>query len=556
LFEGNVRRNVRRVAPRRMASGVTQRGQRGRAGALKRAKNRGTQLLAGVDSEVRVHATVARGGPIATGRHASIAEPATTTEQAVEFVDPRSGARAGLGRGWRFRRLLFLADNLGITVAVLVAEFVGRASPWYLLSIPLWIVLAKTYGLYDRYEGRTNYTTVDDMSGVFHVFTVGAFLLLALSIAFRSSIHQSDLIVFWGLAIAFVIGSRIGARTLARRSVSYLQNTVILGAGNVGQLIARKILQHPEYGINLVGFVDDNPRAPRSDLGDLTVLGGIDSLQEIVVELDVERVVVAFSGETNESTLLHVRSLRDCPVQIDIVPRLFEAVGPSAGIHAIEGLPLIGLPSVRITRTSRWVKRALDVLISGLLLALAAPLFAFIAWRVHRESRGPVIFRQDRLGMNRRVFAMHKFRTMYVDTDESAHREYIKQTMDTTATLNDNGLYKLSRDDAITKSGRWLRRTSLDELPQLWNVFRGQMSLVGPRPCIPYETEFFEPYHFERFLVPQGLTGLWQVEGRALMTPKEALDLDVAYARSWSLAFDLSLLLRTVSQTLRRGGAA
>jgi lipopolysaccharide/colanic/teichoic acid biosynthesis glycosyltransferase len=136
------------------------------------------------------------------------------------------------------------------------------------------------------------------------------------------------------------------------------------------------------------------------------------------------------------------------------------------------------------------------------------------------------------------------------------HRDYIEKAMDTSIAPNANGLYKLDRHDAVTPVGRWLRRTSLDELPQLVNVFRGQMSLVGPRPCIDYETKFFQPHHFERFVVPQGITGLWQVEGRALMTPREALDLDVAYVRGWSLRLDLSLMLRTFSQVVFRTGAA
>ena len=152
-------------------------------------------------------------------------------------------------------------------------------------------------------------------------------------------------------------------------------------------------------------------------------------------------------------------------MQIDIVPRLFEAVGPNAGIHSIEGLPLMGLPSVRITRTSRWFKRAIDVVVGSVLLVLLSPLFAFIAWKVKRSSPGPVFFKQERLAMDRRPFTMLKFRTMYVGTDESVHRDYIRDTMVSAASPTSNGLYKLSRSDSVTPFGNWLRRTSLDELP-------------------------------------------------------------------------------------------
>jgi lipopolysaccharide/colanic/teichoic acid biosynthesis glycosyltransferase len=220
-------------------------------------------------------------------------------------------------------------------------------------------------------------------------------------------------------------------------------------------------------------------------------------------------------------------------------------------VHSIEGLTLVGLPRPKLLPFSRAIKRTMDVAGASLLLAATAPLFAFIAWRGRRDTPGPIFFRQTRLGEGMRPFTALKFRTMRVDTDDSAHRAFIRATMDAGAAPAENGLYKLERDDAITPSGRWLRRTSLDELPQLLNVLRGDMSLVGPRPCIDYETETFLPHHFERFDVPAGVTGLWQVTARAHSTFGEALDLDVAYARSWSLLLDLSLLLRTPLAVLR-----
>jgi len=181
---------------------------------------------------------------------------------------------------------------------------------------------------------------------------------------------------------------------------------------------------------------------------------------------------------------------------------------------------------------------------------------AYIAIRIRLDSPGPVLFRQTRLGLHMKEFTTLKFRTMKVDTDEAEHRAYIEQTMSSTAVSGNNGLFKLDRADAITGVGSWLRRTSLDELPQLINVLRGDMSLVGPRPCIPYEAESFEPHHLRRFSVPQGLTGLWQVTARASASYGEALDMDVAYARGWSLGLDLRLLCRTPLAVLRSKGTA
>jgi exopolysaccharide biosynthesis polyprenyl glycosylphosphotransferase len=341
---------------------------------------------------------------------------------------------------------------------------------------------------------------------------------------------------------------------MCRRAPGYTQKTVVVGAGEVGQLIARKFRQHPEYGIDVVGFADDDPLPRASDLAEVPVLGGLTALPELVRRFDVERVVVAFSLASRDQLLQLVRALKRLDIQVDVVPRLFEGLGPSAGVHRVESLPLVGLPASKLFPFSRSIKRLLDIVGAAIGLALTAPLFALFAWKIKRDSPGPVFFRQTRLGLGMREFTALKFRTMRVGTDDSAHREYIKATMSSQAVPRENGLYKLERTNEITRFGAFLRRTSLDELPQLWNVLRGDMSLVGPRPCIRYETENFADHHFERFLVPAGLTGLWQVTARAKATFGEALDIDVAYARNWSLGLDLWLLLRTPFEILRRTG--
>jgi lipopolysaccharide/colanic/teichoic acid biosynthesis glycosyltransferase len=190
------------------------------------------------------------------------------------------------------------------------------------------------------------------------------------------------------------------------------------------------------------------------------------------------------------------------------------------------------------------------------MLILLAPLMALIALCIRVDSAGPILFRQRRLGYEMRPFTVLKFRTMRVDTDDTEHRRYIERTLSHEASPNTNGLYKLDRSDAVTRAGRILRKTSLDELPQLFNILRGDMSLVGPRPCLDYETEGFAEHHFDRFLVPPGLTGLWQVTARSRSTFGEALDMDVAYVRGWSLSLDLQLLLKTPFSLVRMRAAA
>jgi exopolysaccharide biosynthesis polyprenyl glycosylphosphotransferase len=466
-------------------------------------------------------------------------------------------------------RSLVLADIAGLSSAFVIGVLVfslrahsGHTRPIhellvFLLSVPVWALLASLRGLY-RYDAeRLGYSTVDDFGGIVYVATVGAWIFFIGGwVTGISYPRPGELIGFWVLATLLVTASRVVARSVCLRSPAFRQNTIIVGGGEIGQLVARKLSQHREYGILLLGLVDAAPKEWRADLRDIPLLGATEQLPQIVANHRVERVIVAFSNGSDAHMAEVLRSLRGLNVQVDIVPRLFELLGPRVDLHAVEGLPLVGLPPVRYSRVAVQLKRLLDILGAGIGLVVLSPLFAFIAWRIRRSSPGPVFFRQTRLGLNMREFTTLKFRTMWADTDESAHRAYIAETMSANAVLGANGRYKLDREQDVTSAGRWLRKTSLDELPQLINVLRGEMSLVGPRPCIPYEVQNFKPHHFERFLMPQGLTGLWQVTARASASFGEALDMDVAYVRGWSFGLDFRLLFRTPLQLLRQSETA
>jgi exopolysaccharide biosynthesis polyprenyl glycosylphosphotransferase len=462
-------------------------------------------------------------------------------------------------RGWFIRRLLAVADVVAVVLAFAIAELLLRpngvnpGTELFVLTLPLWVVGAKLFGLYDRDEERPVHSTADELGGIFHLVTTAVWLYASLAwVTGLAEPNVPRLTVFWIAAITTIACCRAAARGFARRQAWYRQNTVIIGAGDIGQLIARKVVQHPEYGLELVGFVDAEPKAERHGFDRLRMLGLLDSITEIVEQHDVDRVVVAYSRDRHEDLIKLIRVLRTLPVQIDVAPRLFDAITPRVSVHTIEGFPLFGLTPARIPRSSRFLKRTIDVVGASFLLLLTLPLMGLIALFVRLDSSGPVFFRQTRLGMDEKEFSIFKFRTMGNETDDDPHRAYIREIMDPGAAPGPQSLFKLERSDSVTRVGRWLRRTSLDEWPQLLNVVRGEMSLVGPRPCIPYETEFFAPHHFDRFLVPSGITGLWQVEARAHSTFAEALDLDVAYARGWSLALDLRLLVRTPLLMFRR----
>jgi exopolysaccharide biosynthesis polyprenyl glycosylphosphotransferase len=455
------------------------------------------------------------------------------------------------------RRFLLVADLLGLTLAFLISATLSGMSgsaDWttfviFALSLPAWVVGAKLFGLYRDDETRADHTTLDDLARVFLLVSVGA-LPLALLTGYSNG-EMTEVLLFWILGVTLVTIGRIAARSVARRTPAYLQNTVIVGAGEIGQLIARKLLQHPEYGINLVGLVDCNPKERRPDLRHLTLLGTPDELPEIVRVLSVERVIIAFSHEASEKTIALIRSLRDFEVQVDIVPRFFEAIGPKVDVHTLEGLPLLGLPPAVLSPSSLLIKRSVDLVGATIGLVVAAPFIAVISCLIWLDSGRPVIFRQRRLGQEQTEFTILKFRTMMNGTGEDAHRESLAASMNPRPREAEQGLYKPDQTQRVTRVGRWLRKTSLDELPQLVNVLRGEMSLVGPRPSLPYEIEHFAPHHFERFAVPPGITGLWQVTARAQSTWREAVELDVAYVRDWSIGLDIWLICRTPVQMLR-----
>ncbi len=467
------------------------------------------------------------------------------------------------------RRLLLWADVLGYVIAVAATELLygskgapdavplGAELGLFFLGLPAFLLGAKLFGLYDRDEERADHSTSDDLLRVFLLFTVGVFLMTRLpALAGSADPDLAKFTGFWALGIVLVTGAREAARAVGRRQADYLQNTIIVGAGDVGQLMARKVLHHPEYGLNLLGFVDTRPRERRSFLEHLPVRGDVEELPRLVQAHDVDRVIFAFTEDSHSELLPLIRQLREAGVQVDLVPRLFEVIGPKVDIHTVEGVSLIGLPPMRPSRSSRAIKRSVDLVGASLMLVALAPVFAIVALLIKLDSKGPVFFRQPRLGEGMREFEVLKFRTMGAQTSDDDHRRYIATIAHSEAAPADSGLFKLSREDAVTRVGRWLRQTSLDELPQLLNIARGDMSLVGPRPCLSYELDYFAPHHFERFLVPAGLTGLWQVSARAHSTFVEALDMDVLYAQSFSLGLDLRLLIRTPFQLFRRQGTA
>jgi exopolysaccharide biosynthesis polyprenyl glycosylphosphotransferase len=490
----------------------------------------------------------------------------TVGDRTLQILDRRRRTAVVKRRGWLVRRMLLAADVIGLVSALLVAQWLAPSvdsvdaySPRleifaFLLTIPAWIVITKLYGLYDHDDERANHSTADDFGGVFHMVTVCTWLVMV--VTYLSDIANptaQKLVVFWAAAIAFVCLARAGARALARRNDAYIQNTVIVGAGDVGQLFAKKVRNHPEYGINLVGFVDAKPKERQSDLEDVALLGDAGRLPAIVRLLDVERVIIAFSNDSYDETLELLRAVQDLEVQIDIVPRLFEFVGPGVEIHTVEGLPLLGLPPLRLSRSSRLLKRATDLALTIPTLIVLAPVFAVLALMIKVDSPGPVFFRQVRVGAAGRTFRIFKFRSMHADAEERKHEfAHLNRHL---APGGDPRMFKIVGDPRVTRVGKLLRRFALDELPQLFNVVVGEMSLVGPRPLILDEDQYVERWARQRLNLKPGVTGPWQVLGRSEIPFAEMVRLDYLYVTRWSLLCDLRLMALTIPALCRRATA-
>lgn len=483
-------------------------------------------------------------------------------ERTVEVLHARRSMGSNHGRGWLIRRALLAADMLGLAFAFALAEWLAivhrddhvDAFGEFLLfavSLPIWAVAARTYGLYDRDEERASHSWVDDFVGVFHLVTVGTFALLTVAHFtgwFRPPF--SKMFLFWVLAIVSVTVARAASRAVCRRRIAFLQNTIIVGTGRVGQELARKVMKHPEYGINVIGFVDDEPEAAIPDIGldGMKLLGEIDDLPVLVKLLDVERVIIAFTQDPVEHSLDMIRTINELGVQVDIVPRFFELLEPPINAHSVESIPLWALPPLRLAPSSRLAKRSLDVIAAALGLLFLAPLLAVVSLAIKLDSRGPVFFRQTRIGVRGRAFRIWKFRSMTVDADvrkgEVAH---LNKHLDVSGNAR---MFKVEGDPRCTRVGKWLRRTSVDELPQLLNVLLGQMSLVGPRPLIPEEHRFVERWAKRRLDLRPGMTGLWQVLGRHEIGFDEMIQLDYRYVMRWSLWRDIVLLVQTVPVVL------
>jgi exopolysaccharide biosynthesis polyprenyl glycosylphosphotransferase len=420
-----------------------------------------------------------------------------------------------------------------------------------ILSTPYWLAALWAFGLY-REPGRSigGFNLSESLNGLTAITSACWLLLIVLVLVMGSGAPVATLIVFWLLAVVLMPAARWVSRLTVWSRRSFQERVLIIGAGEVGHTLAAKIEAHPEYRIDLVGFLDDGePRRNGHGAPDIQVIGALDDLDAIVAGSQVDRVIVAFARARHNDFLRVVRACADSGVKVNIVPRLFEVVSSRALVDDVEGIPLLDVGHVELSRFNMAVKRAFDLIVGGLLCIPILPLMGVVAVIIKLDSPGPVFYRQERMGRGGRPFWIFKFRSMYEGADE-ARLELAEEQND-----YDGPMFKLREDPRITRVGGALRRWSIDELPQILNVMKGDMSLVGPRPLWIEEAKQCRGWTQKRLDITPGITGLWQVLGRTNIPFDEMVKLDYMYVTGWSLSWDVKLLVQTVPAVLNKRGA-
>ncbi|MEA2314101.1 MAG: hypothetical protein QOI03_793 [Solirubrobacteraceae bacterium] len=459
------------------------------------------------------------------------------------------GPAACMRRDALFRRMLLVADVVAIVGAfVLTVEFSRRALQlsWVGIAlVPVLVAGAKATGLYDRDETLLRKTTLDEAPKLFQLATLcalAAWLTGGLIVQGRLDRHET--LFLWLALAALLIMARAASRAISLR-IAPAERCLFIGDERSAETIRSKLEGHGGVNAKVVAHLDLDKVAPWStDTFSETRLAEI---RDLAQTLDVHRAIIAPRSADAGEMLNLLRTLKAVGVRVSVLPRLLEVVGSSVEFDDLHGVTVMGVRRFDLTRSSARFKRAFDLLGASLGLLAIAPLMIVIAIAIKLDSRGPVFFRQLRVGRYGQRFHMLKFRTMVPGADEMK---------DSLRGRNEakEGLFKIALDPRVTHVGRWLRRSALDELPQLLNIVRGEMSLVGPRPLVIEEDECIEGWHRRRLELMPGMTGPWQILGPARVPLREMVAIDYLYVANWSLWTDVKILMRTVPHVLGRRG--
>lgn len=481
-------------------------------------------------------------------RRLSFVSPVRTELTASEIPET-IGTEASAKRDALYRRSLAVADMVAAALALVMALAVlgeDKLNPLALAAFALAAVgVGKIGGLYERDEHIIRKTTLDEAPDLFRMATLFTLVVfLGGPMIAEGAFGRNQAVGLWGVLFVSMLAMRAGARMVVRHLVAE-ERCLVLGDAEAGHWLASKLEGAHGLKAKIVGRTPLQPDPP--GVNGLPIYGDFESLGLVLAQHDVDRVIIAPGESEAEHILDAVRRVKALGVKVSVLPRLFEVVGSSVEFDDIDGAVLLGVRRYGLSRSSKTVKRALDLFGASLGLLLIAPVLAVIALAIKLDTRGPVFFRQRRMGRVNTPFDMLKFRTMVEGADAQKAGLHARNEAG-------GGLFKIQDDPRITRVGRFLRRMSLDELPQLFNVLRGDMALVGPRPLVIDEDARIDGWQRRRLLLTPGMTGLWQVFGSARIPMNEMVKIDYLYGANWSLWLDIKILLRTVPFVLGRRG--
>jgi exopolysaccharide biosynthesis polyprenyl glycosylphosphotransferase len=417
-------------------------------------------------------------------------------------------------------------------------------------AVPAWLALFALYHLYDR---RQLFTGIQEYTRAANACTAGLVAIVLVSfLDVTLTISRGWLLLTWVFAILLVASGRFGARRILRhlhRAGRLVVPTVIVGSNEEARALAEQFLADPGGGTRVLGFIDKEHAIGTPVVGDLTVLGNLGALEHLVREHGVREVIIAPTAMARED-LLHIfrRLGHSDQVELRLSSGLFEVLTTSVTVQERSGVPLLTPQRVRITGVDAFLKTSLDYALSAGALIALSPLLLVLGLLIKVDSPGPLLHRRRVVGRNGKLFDAFKLRTMIVDSERRQERQPIEFP-------DRRGSQKVKMDPRITRLGRFLRRTSLDELPQLLNVLRGEMSLVGPRMIAPEETRRYGKWGLNLLTVKPGITGPWQVRGRGELQYQERVRLSMHYIRNYSIWADVEIMLRTVGVVLKGTGA-
>ena len=322
---------------------------------------------------------------------------------------------------------------------------------------------------------------------------------------------------------------------------------LVVGSGRLGKMMMQHIAASPNLGYHIVGFLHDMSEPP-SYFGRFKMLGTLEDLGLVIRSMQIDEVIIALPSNMHEQSIKSVRLCERLGASFKLVPDLYELSLSRIDMEAVEGIPLIGIKQVSLNTVQRIITRMVDIFVSLFILALGSPLWMCIAVAIRLNYEGEIIYKQTRIGWEGRPFKMYKFRSMYKNADQRLADLWMKNEAQ-------GPLFKMRYDPRVTPIGKFLRRTSLDEFPQIINVLRGDMSLVGPRPPLPGEVAQYEEWQKGRLAIKPGLTGLWQVRGRSNLSFDEGVLMDLYYIENWSLKLYFLILFRTIPAVLTNRGA-